>query len=203
MADKEDFTFQDEESFLVSDVPADQVPDQEPLPQEDHEVEPPPLKKTSPLRILLLVLLLVVLGGAAFYYFMGVPEPEPAAPVAVQKKPISVPPPAPPAPAQKPAAAPVPEKTEAPKPAVAVAPAEPQAPATPAAGKSTAPSAKPAAQPAVKPPVVPPAAAVARGAFTLRTGAYLLPSSLASVEKAVRKLGYEPVTSPRCDTRWR
>ena len=49
----------------------------------------------------------------------------------------------------------------------------------------------------MKPPVVPPAAAtVARGEFTLRAGAYLLPSSLASVEKTVRKLGYEPVTTP-------
>lgn len=177
MPDKEDFTFEEEETFLEPEPPtesraeAEPASNEEPLPRWEEEIEPPPpAKKTSPARILLLLLLLIALGAAAFYFFLGVPEPAPPAPTTVKKQPISVPAPkpAPPAAAHPPAATPAPTSGAAPA-KVASAPAPPtsfgvsaaaKTPAAPvpapAAPAKPAP-AKPQATAAVKPPA--PAAA--------------------------------------------
>jgi SPOR domain len=205
MADNEDFTFE-EESFLEAEALEESAPSEGPFTLAADEDESPPVKQNSLLRILLLVLLLVVLGGAAFYHFIGVPESAPPVAAVAQKQPVSVPaPPAASAPETKqvatsadqpaatmnPAAVPVPAKPEAAKPAVAISPVK----APPATSSKTAPV------PAIAPTALAPAAsAVAVAAtpehFTLRSGAYLLASSLAEVEKVIRKLGYEPVCTP-------
>ncbi|AMV71684.1 SPOR domain-containing protein [Desulfuromonas sp. DDH964] len=196
MADKDDFTFEEEETFLEPEAPLPAEPTEEPPLQWESEPEPPPAKSNSLRRILLLLLLLIVLAGAAFYFLGGVPEPEPRPAVVAKKQTVTVP--APPAAPRDPApvAAQAPAKAE---PAAQPA-AKPEPAAT--AKVETAPVAKPAAPapakeaPPAAPVVAPVAQAAPAGEYTLRSGAYLLQSSIASAEKVVRKLGYEPVWTP-------
>ncbi len=205
MADNEDFTFE-EETFLEAEAQEESAPREVPLPHAPDEDELPPVKKNSLLRILLLVLLLVVLGGAAFYQFIGVPESALPVSAVAQKRPVSVPaPPAASAPEQKQvtasadpsaaamksAAPPAPAKPAAAKPVVAVSPVK-VPPATPPQ-TAPVPAIVPTAHAQTKSAV---AIAASPGHFTLRSGAYLLASSLAEVEKGIRKLGFEPVHTP-------
>lgn len=225
MADNEDFSFE-EESFLEAEAPEDSPPDDMTFPHEESRDKPAPVRQTSLMRILLLVLLLVVLGSAAFYQFVGVPKQEPpAVPATAKKQRVSVPASAAtvgkeqfsatvtkeqlpattatsqPAAAAKPvadstsdlpqAAKPEPVKSEVAQPAVPVSPAK----------TLQAASSHPATMPAVTSAAhasTSPAATAGTGSahFTLRSGAYLLRSSLAQVEKRVRKLGYQPVLTP-------
>lgn len=202
MADQDDFTFDEEESDS----------------EEWYEEEEPKANKKgggSRSRLLLLLLLLVVIAGGAYYYFMILPMDEgPAAPpkavVKVNKKPVAMPAPHPEA---KPMPAPIPaEKTAETAPAkMPVAAPKPAAPVTapnpapvPAPEKIATTPAKPAesVKPVEsakdvfeKPAETMPAPAVT-GAFTLTAGTYLLDSSIKSVSKKIRALGYEPVLTP-------
>jgi len=189
MADKDDFTFEEEETFLEPEAPLPAEPSAEPSHQWESEPEPPPAKSGSLRRILLLLLLLILLAGAAFYFLGGVPEPAPRPATVAKKQTVNVPAPPPAAPNPAPVAAQPPAKAEPvakPEPAAAAKAetATPTKPVTPAPAKEAAPAA----------PVVTQAAPA--GQYTLRSGAYLLQSSIASAEKVVRKLGYEPVWTP-------
>lgn len=197
MADKDDFTFEEEDSSEVSAV-------QESEDWGDYEPE----KKSGSKRLLYLLLLLLVLAGGAAYMFLLAPADGPSAPIKVVKaprKPIAAPMPKPapvaqptatvstdaPAPAQ-PAAA---QATPTPTPAAVPAPAKP-APAPVVAKPEPVPAAKPAPAPAeVKPKLfesqATPAPMVA-GDYTLSAGAFIMQSSVDGVVKKIRKLGYEP-----------
>jgi cell division septation protein DedD len=191
MADKEGFSFEEEEkSGTESGISW--------MEQETHpEVTPGPEKgsKGSMTRILLLVLLLVAVGGAGFYFLTGTPEvmePPPTPPLAaVKKQPIAVP------------VRPVEENSPVEKePMAAVVETAPQdpAPETPnAVEKKDLPEKSPVAQevPGEKAGLsasveAPDRSAAAAGDYAVAAGAFLLRSNLAEAEKKVRGSGFEP-----------
>ncbi len=208
MADQDDFTFDEQDSDS----------------EEWYEEEEPKKKRKgggSRSRLLLLLLLLVVLAGGAYYYFMILPmdSPGPAAPpkavVKMKNKPMSMPAKQPigkpaPAPSEQAAREDAAEEQPAPAPAPAempVAPKPVQQASTPAkAPVKVAEQPVPApAQPEPKQEMAPkkvfktpPPKPVSTpgGAYTLTAGTYLLDSSVKSVSRKIRSLGYEPVLTP-------
>lgn len=209
MADKDDFSFDEEESELDSG--------QESEDWGDYE---PEKKGGSKRLIYLLLLLLVLAGGAAAYFFLLAPEDGPSSPVTVvnvPSKPVATPMPKPigaikPAESpesQKPAPVPVPadpvQEPVAAKPAAEVPAAEvpvakmPKAPApAPVAKPQPTPTDKPAPV-AAKPKLFEPettAQPVMAGDYTLSAGAFLMQSSVDGVVKKIRKLGYQPKVQP-------
>jgi hypothetical protein len=208
MADKDDFTFDEEESGVDSE--------QESEDWGDYEPE----KKKGSKRLLYMLLLLVVLVGGAAYMFLLAPADGPSPPVNVVKAPrktIATPMPKA-APASQPAKATVPVATPdqaktvaapappvpAPTPTPTALPATPvkSTPAAPVVVKvepppAPVPVAKPAAPEAaeVKPKLFeskPAPAPMAAGNYTLSAGAFVMQSSVNGVTKKIRKLGYEP-----------
>lgn len=205
MTDQDDFTFDEQDSDS----------------EEWYEEESEKIKKKggSSRRLLLLLLLLVVIAAAG-YYFMLMPQDDggPAAPpkaiVKITKKPMTMPAKQPvnkPAPARdqmsddKPAEDASGKPMPAKMPASAAKPAESPSPA-PMPAKMPEES---ASVPATAKPVTEPGKVfetsettssaqpqVAGGAYTLSAGAFLLDSSVKSVSKKIRALGYEPMTSP-------
>ena len=206
MADQDDFTFDEQDSDS----------------EEWYEEEEPKKKKSGGSRSrLLLLLLLVAIAGGAYYYFMILPmdSPGPAAPpkavVKMPKKPMNMPAKQP---ISKPAPAPV-EQTAKEEPAkdqpapaptkMPVAPKPVQADAEPAkmpmkVAENPAPAA-PAPAPVPKQEIEPKkifetpqpkAVSAPGGAYTLTAGTFLLDSSVKSVSKKIRSLGYEPVLKP-------
>ncbi|NJC88057.1 MAG: SPOR domain-containing protein [Desulfuromonas sp.] len=169
MADKDEFKFDDDDTFPETDLSgAFSEGEQTAAPEPEY---PMTIKKSggSKSRLLLLLLLLVAAGGGGYYYFMMMeeppPPPSPPPRVAAVSRPAPVPPPAPaPAAGQAQVAVPPPPPAPAavavappPKPAVpapAAAPAAPPPPAQPTV--AVAPQPKPQAKPA---PVVAPAPA--------------------------------------------
>ena len=212
MADKDEFKFDDDDSFPEPDL-SNAFSDGEQTAQEEPEY-PMTIKKAggSRTRILLLLLLLVVAGAGAGYYFLMMEEAEvpatpPAKAVAVAPKPAPAPvpvsppqakpvAPAPPTPAPAAApATPAPAKpvTAAvpppPKPAAQPAPAAAAAPPKPAAAVPATP-AKPAAEPAPAAKLI-----ATAGPWLLEAGTYVNASELKSVKQKIRALGYEPQLS--------
>ncbi|MCM2266104.1 MAG: SPOR domain-containing protein [Desulfuromonadales bacterium] len=174
MADKDEFKFDDDDTFPETDL-SGAFSEGEQTTSTEPEY-PMTIKKSGGLRsrLLLLLLLLVVGGGGGYYYFMMMEEPPPSPPprvVAAKPKPVSAPapPPAPAAPAAgqaQVAVPPPPAQPAAPAPA-AVAVAPPPKPAAPAPAAAPAAAPVPAAKPAVavapppKPAAPTPAAASA------------------------------------------
>lgn len=169
MADKDEFKFDDDDTFPETDL-SGAFSEGEQTASAEPEY-PMTIKKSggSRSRLLLLLLLLVVAGGGGYYYFMMMeeppPPPSPPPRVAVAPKPASapVPPPAPAAPAagQAQVAVPPPQSATPAPPAVAVAPPPKPVVSAPAAAPAAAPvPAKPAAtvapppKPEVKPATV-------------------------------------------------
>jgi cell division septation protein DedD len=194
MADKEGFSFEEEEKS-----PSGTEAGISWMEQEDHsEITQAPEngRKGSMTRILLLVLLLVAVGAGGFYFLTGtseVMEPSPAPPqVAVKKQPIAVP------------ARPVEENPPAEKePMAAVAETAPQdaAPETPkAAEKKDLPEKSPEvaqAVPAEKADIPPSNEATeqlapAAGDYSVAAGAFLLRANLADAERKVQASGFTP-----------
>lgn len=181
MADKDEFKFDDDDTFPETDLSGAFSEGEQTAAAEPEY--PMTIKKSggSRSRLLLLLLLLVVAGGGGYYYFMMMeeppPPPSPPPRVVVAPKPASapVPPPAPAAPAAGQAQVAVPpppaqSATPAP-PAVAVAPPPKPAVSAPAAAPPAAPvPAKPAVavapppKPEVKPATVATAAPAAKPA---------------------------------------
>jgi len=185
MADKDEFKFDDDDTFPETDLSGAFSEGEQTAPAEPEY--PMTIKKSGGLRsrLLLLLLLLLVAGGGGYYYFMMMeePPPPPSPPprvVAAKPKPVTapVPPPAPTAPAagQAQVAVPPPPQSAAPAPAavapspkpaaptLAAAPAAAPVPATPAV--TVAPPPKPAvpataAAPAAAPVPAKPAVTVA------------------------------------------
>ena len=213
MADKDDFTFDEEENIdLGSDQ--DQAQEQESDDWGDYEPE----KKAGSKRLLYMLLLLVALAGVAVYMFVLAPADGPSPPVKVVKaprQPIAAPMPKP-APAAQSTKAAVPAAKPAPEtplkadvqpvtppaetaPAVAPTPVK-QTVAAPTVDKPEPIAAvKPAAAPTeVKPKLFeskPAPAPMAAGDYTLSAGAFVMQSSVDGVVKKIRKLGYEPKIS--------
>ncbi len=198
MADKDDFTFEEEDSGVGAEQEADDWGEYEPE------------KKKGSKRLLYMLLLLVVLAGAAAYMFLFAPADGPSPPVNVVKAPrksIATPmPKAAPvaksakvagstttAAAAKPATA---KATPSPVPTAVKAPVKPAPPAPVVAKDKSVPAAKPAPVPAeVKPKLFKPKATPATmtaGAYTLSAGAFAMQSSVDGVVKKIRNLGYEP-----------
>ncbi|PLY03831.1 MAG: hypothetical protein C0623_00325 [Desulfuromonas sp.] len=203
MADQDDFTFDEQDSDS----------------EEWYEEEEPKKKGRggSRSRLLVLLLLLVAIAGGAYYYLMMPVDDGPAAPskevVKLKKKAVSLPP----KPIKQPAAIPVK------KPAKAESAAEP-APAEVAVKEPVKSEKKPVAKPVEtaqqdvpskdqakeEPAKVPPAhekvfqkpdmpkpkVASVGGAYSLTAGTFLLESSVRSVSKKIRALGYEPELTP-------
>lgn len=141
----------------------------------------------SPLRVVVLVLLLVAAAAAGLLTYLGQIQPLGAPPAEAEKHRIAMPRPG------SPAAAPSEEKVETvrveSRPIAIAVPPQPGSPAVPAAQVEIHP-------PAPTPPPVSPApsekAPVGGGVFSLETGPLVLPRELASAEKALRRLGFEP-----------
>jgi len=197
MADKDEFKFDDDDSFPETDL-SGAFSDGEQTAQEEPEY-PMTTKKVggSRIRILLLLLLLVVAGAGAGYYFLMMEEAKaPAAPpakaVAVAPKPASAPVPVPPPPAKPvaPAAAPA---TPA-KPVTAAVPPAPKPETQPVPVAAASPS-----KPAVAAPVAEPAPAAkliaTSGPWLIEAGTYVNASELKSVKQKIQTLGYEPQLS--------
>lgn len=222
MADKDEFKFDDDDTFPDTDL-SGAFSEGEQAAQEVPEY-PMTIKKSGGMRtrLLLLALLLVIAGGGGYYYFMMMeeepppPTPPPKKVVAPAPKPAPVPPPA--APAGEPAkvAVPVPPPppaatTPAPAPAappaavavapppkpVAVAPApKPAAPVPAPVPAPAKPAVAVAPPPAVPAPAAKPAGpAVTGGPWLVEGGTYLNAAALKSAEKKVRGLGYEPLVT--------
>lgn len=182
MADKDEFKFDDDDTFPETDLSGAFSEGEQPAAEEPEY--PMTIKKSggSKTRLLLLVLLLVVAAGGGYYFFMMnepepppqplpqkvvAPAPKPAAPAppaaaAPAGGPATVavpPPPAPPAASPAPAA-PAPAAVAVAPPAPPAAPAGPAVPATaPVPAKSAVAVAPPPPRPEVK--AVAPAAAKA------------------------------------------
>lgn len=163
MADKDEFKFDDDDTFPETDL-SGAFSEGEQTAAEEPEY-PMTIKKSggSRTRLLLLLLLLVVAGGGGYYYLMmdepePAPQPLPQKVVAPAPKPAVPAPPAPAAPAggQTAVAVPPPPPPPAVSPApAAVAVAPPAKPAEPAAAVAPAPApapAKPAVTVAPPPP---------------------------------------------------
>jgi cell division septation protein DedD len=134
MADKDQFTFEDNDEFPETDLSSA-------FSDGEHEAERPVLDESaakpaakpesgsgSRTRILLIVLLLVVAGGAGAYYFMGLGGTSPSVPsvpVLAQKTAKSVP--LPPQPVKAPAAKETTKAVPAPKPVTVAVPPPPPA----------------------------------------------------------------------------
>jgi len=204
MADKDEFKFDDDDSFPETDL-SSAFSDGEQTAQEEPEYQMT-IKKAggSRIRILLLLLLLVVAGAGAGYYFLMMEEAQaPAAPpakaVAVAPKPAPAPVPVPPPPA-KPAAPEQPAPAAAP---VTPAPTKPVTAAVPPAPKPETQPVPAAAAPPSKPAVAAPAAEPApaakliasSGPWLIEAGTYVNASELKSVKQKIRTLGYEPQLS--------
>ena len=208
MADKDDFTFDEEENI---DLGSEQESDD----WGDYEPE----KKGGSKRLLYLLLFLVVLAGVAVYMFVLAPADGPSPPVKVVKAPrqsIATPMPKPSTPAAQATKAAVPAAVPAPEtplkaevqpvtppaktaPAVEPTPVKPTVAASTVAKSEPMAAAKPAAAPTeVKPKLFeskPTPAPMAVGAYTLSAGAFVMQSSVDGVVKKIRKLGYEPKIS--------
>ena len=214
MADKDDFTFDEEESNLGSEQESDDWGDYEPE------------KKSGSKRLLVMLLLLLVLAGAAVYLFVLAPDDGPSSPVQVvnvPNKPVATPMPKPvpmPVPAPMPKPAPVDPQSKTPVPTVESAkptpePAQPgkvsETPAVPVVASPTSATPEPTkpvvvAKPEPAPMSTPPkpklfeaqtqAKPVATGPYTLSAGAFAMKSSVNAVVKKIRKLGYEPDIQP-------
>lgn len=162
MADKDEFKFDDDDTFPDTDLSGAFSEGEQAAPEEPEY--PMTIKKSggSKTRVLLLLLLLVIAGGAAYYFLMmeepAPPPPPPRKAVAVAPKPVPVPAPAAPAqPASNQAQVAVPPPAPP-----AATPAPPAATPAPAAATtvSVAPPPKPAATAAA--PAPPPATAPAK-----------------------------------------
>jgi len=210
MADKDEFKFDDDDTFPDADLSGAFSEGEQAAPDEPEY--PMTIKKSggSKTRLLLGLLLLVVAGGAAYYFLMMeepspppkppakkadvAPKPAPAAPVAAAPaaaKPAVAPTTVAVAPPPKPATVPA---AAAPAPAQPVPPVTAAAPAKPAVA-APAPPPKPAAAPApaAKPDVVKAAVPVVTdGPWLVEAGTYLNASALKAAEKKIRALGYEP-----------
>ncbi len=186
MADKDEFKFDDDDTFPDTDLSGAFSEGEQAAPDEPEY--PMTIKKSggSKTRLLLGLLVLVVAGGAAYYFLMMEEPPPPPKPPAKKAVVAPKPPPAPaavastpaapaqpaapagssaqvsvPPPPVKPAPAPAPAPAAV-KPAVApatVAVAPPPKPATPAAAAAPA-QAKPAPAAAVQAPAKPVPAAM-------------------------------------------
>lgn len=207
MADKDEFKFDDDDSFPETDL-SRAFSDGEQAAADEPEY-PMTIKKAggSRTRTLLLLLLLVVAGAGGAYYFLMMEEPAPPAKVvaAAPKKapapvPVSPPPAAAPAtPTPVPVAAPVPAPAT---PVTAAVPPPPQPEAKPA----PAPAAVPAPAKGEDKPAPVPAKAEAKsepkakliatsGPWLIEAGTYVNTAELKSVRQKIRNLGYEPQVS--------
>lgn len=148
MADKDEFKFDDDDTFPETDLSGAFTEGEQAAAEEPDY--PMTIKKSggSKTRLLLLLLLLVVAGGGGYYYLM-MDEPEPQ-PQSLPQKVV--------APAPKPAVPAAPPESAAPaggQSAVAVSP-PPPAPAPAPAAVAVAPPAKPPeSAPAVAPAAAP------------------------------------------------
>jgi cell division septation protein DedD len=158
MADKDEFKFDDDDTFPDTDLSGAFSEGEQAAPEEPEY--PMTIKKSggSKTRVLLLLLLLVIAGGAAYYFLMmeepAPPPPPPRKAVAAAPKPAPVPAPAPVAPTQPAVAAGGQAQVAVPPPAP---PAAAPAPAV-ATSVAVAPPPKPAATvaaPAPSPAPVP------------------------------------------------
>jgi hypothetical protein len=206
MADKDDFKFDDDDTFPETDLSGAFSEGEQSVPEQPEY--PMTIKKSGGSKTkLLLLLLLVVAGGGAYYFFMmeepAPPPPPPKQAVVVAPAPPASPAAAPAAPAATPAtvavvpppppAAPVPVPAN-PAAAVVPPPAQPEAkPATVAAPAPAKPAPVAVAAPApVKPAESKTAPAVAGGPWLVEAGTFLNASALKAAEKKIRGLGYEP-----------
>lgn len=195
MADKDEFKFDDDDTFPETDLSgAFSEGEQAAAEEPDY---PMTIKKSggSKTRLLLLLLLLVIAGGGGYYYLMmDEPEPSPqpmpqkvvapapkpavpaappesAAPAGGQSAVAVSPPPPPPAASPAPAAVAVAPPAKPPEPAAAVAPTAAPAPAKPAVTVAPPPpkpeaKAAPAPVPATATATAAAAAAVVKPAET-------------------------------------
>jgi len=201
MADKDEFKFDDDDTFPETDLSSAFSEGEQTAPDEPEY--PMTVKKAggSRIRILLLLLLLVIAGAGAGYYFLMMEEPAPPPPPV--KKVVAAPKPAAPAPvpSQSPPAtttvptptAPAPAKPEA-KPATVSAPApaaaKPVAAAAPAPVKTEVKPAPELAKAETKPALI-----ATSGPWLIEAGTFVSAGELKSVKQKIRKLGYEPQVS--------
>jgi cell division septation protein DedD len=182
MADKDEFKFDDDDTFPETDLSGAFSEGEQSAPEEPEY--PMTIKKSGGAKTkLLALLLLLVAGGGAYYFFMmeepAPPPPPPKKAVVTASAPalVPAPPPAPVAAPAAPAAPPVtaavapPPQPATPAPASVPAPVKPAAvavavppptaapvPTTPAPAKPAAAVVPPPAKPAAKPaPVAKPA----------------------------------------------
>lgn len=139
MADKDEFKFDDDDTFPETDLSGAFAEGEQSAPEEPEY--PMTIKKSggSRSRLLLLVLLLVVAAGGGYYFLMMEDDEPPAPPVVA---------------APRPAPAPAPVAAPAPPPAQPAAPAASPAPPAPAGGQGQVTVAPPPPPPTTAPGAV-------------------------------------------------